>query len=264
MESYNPQDFKNLAISAAEQAGDVLMRHYGNVVTEFKEGGFDMVSIVTKADRESEDCIAGAIRKHFPAHGIYGEEGTDEKSGAEYIWYIDPLDGTSNFTRNIPLFGISIGLIKNGRPIVGVLHFPALKLLLSAEDGKGAFANGTKIKVSTRSLEQSLYYSGGKYKSDFLNQLQPDIASAVGLIKIIDASSYEFAQIAMGDAEIYFLKNVPYDVVAGICVVREAGGVVSDAEGNEWQLSSKEILATTPSLHPKILSLLRGRESTNS
>ncbi len=252
----NPQ-IKEVAITAAKKAGEILMHHYGNVAAEFKADGYDMVSLVTKADRESEDCIVALIREHFPEHGIYGEEGTNENTNAEYVWYIDPLDGTSNFIRNIPLFGISIGVIHNNESVCGILYFPSMDLLVEAETGKGAFANGTKISVSERPLTQALYYPGGKYKADYLNQAHPAIVKACGLVKIIDASSFVLAQIAMGNAEIYFCTNVPHDVVAGVCIVQEAGGTVTDGEGGKWQLSSKEILATPPTIHGEVVSLLK-------
>ncbi|MHB8652123.1 MAG: inositol monophosphatase family protein [Minisyncoccota bacterium] len=255
MELTNPQNLKPIAINAAKEAGKVLMSYFGNVVTELKDTTrYDVGSIVTKADRESEDVIVSIIRSHFPEHGVHGEEGANHNTDAEYVWYIDPLDGTSNFIRNIPLFGISIGVIFRGKPICGVLYFPALDLLVEAETGGGAFANGKKITVSKRPFTQALYYSGGKFKGT--SQLNTQIASECGLVKIIDASSYEFAQIAMGDAEIYFLANVPHDVIAGICIVREAGGVVTDGKGGEWQLGSEEILATTPTLRDEVISIL--------
>ncbi|MBP9771711.1 MAG: inositol monophosphatase [Candidatus Pacebacteria bacterium] len=258
MTTQNPT-VKEVAILATKKAGEILMHHYGSIAVEFKDDNFHVGSMVTKADRESEDCIVALIKKNFPEHGIYGEEGTNEKTDAEYVWYIDPLDGTSNFTRNIPLFGISIGVVHNGEPVCGILYFPAIDLLVEAEKGTGAFANGKKISVSQRPIEQGLYYSGGRYKSDHLNQLQPDIAKAVGLIKIIDASSYALAQIAMGDAEVYFLTNVPHDVVAGVCIVREAGGMVTDGEGGDWHLASEKILVAPPTMHGEIVLLLRGR-----
>ncbi|HEY9585305.1 MAG TPA: inositol monophosphatase [Candidatus Paceibacterota bacterium] len=254
----NPPDLRFTAITAAKEAGKILMHHFGNVATEFKGVGFNVGTIVTKADGESEDVIVSLIKSHFPAHGVYGEEGTDYQPDAEYVWYVDPLDGTSNFVRNIPLFGVSIGIVFKGQPICGVLYFPALDLLVEAEAGKGAFANGSKITVSERPLVQALYYSGGKFGGKYKGELQlnPAIADVCGFIKIVDASSYEFAQIAMGDAEIYSLVNIPHDVVAGICIVREAGGVVTDGKGGEWALASKEILATTPTLHDELVSIL--------
>src|SRR3989338_3197958 len=199
----NPENLKFVAITAAKGAGKILMSYFGNVAIEFKDTRFDVGSIVTKADRESEDIIVSIIKSHFPEHGIYGEEGTNHNPNAEYVWYIDPLDGTSNFVRNIPLFGVSIGIVHKDKPVCGVLYFPALNLLVEAEVRKGAFANGEKIHVSERPLAQALYYSGGKFGRKFkgIFQLNTAIANVCGLLKIIDASSYEFAQIAMGDAE---------------------------------------------------------------
>lgn len=249
-----PKNLKAVAITAAQEGGKVLMKYFGNVVTEFKDDRFDAGSIITKADRESEDKVVAIIKSEFPEHGIYGEEGTNYQLDADYVWYIDPLDGTSNFVRNIPLFGVSVGIVHKGQPVCGVLYFPALNLLVEAELGRGAFANGKKIAVSNRPLAQALYHAGGKYKGVFDQHM--GISTACGLIKIISASSWELAQIAMGDAEIYFLNNAPHDVVAGICIVREAGGVVTDGKGKEWKLDSEEILATTPTIVGEVVSIL--------
>ena len=248
-------EIKEVAVMAAKEAGQILLEYIGNVAIEFKQIEFSVVSIVTEADKQSENTIVSLIKKNFPDHGIYGEEGTSDNLSAEYVWYIDPLDGTSNFTRNIPLFGISIGVVRNGQPICGVLFFPMLNLLVEAESGKGALANGKRINVSKRPINQAFYYSGGKYKG--VVQTHHGLANACAMLKIIDASSYEFAQIAMGDAEVYFLKNVPHDVVAGVCIIREAGGVIMDGRGEDWSLSSEGILATTPTLQAEIISILK-------
>ena len=232
------------------------MRHYGKIKTEYKGKGeyVDASSVVTQAYLESEKKIVEILKDNFPKHNIFAEELIRENNGSEYTWYIDPLDGTSNFTRNIPLFGISIGLIKNNQSVLGVLYFPALKLLVHAEENKGAFANDKRIKVSDRELKKSLYYSGGYYKGKFY--LEKNIGDKVGLVKVIDSSSYEFAQIAMGDAEIYYLTNVPHDVAAGICIVKEAGGQVSDESGKSWKINSKDILVTNGKVHDEVLGLL--------
>ena len=245
---------RETAVFAATEAGKILLNHYGKVSVEFKDDAFSASSVVTIADRESENLIVDIIKNKFPNHGIYAEETHQENLDAEYVWYIDPLDGTSNFTRNIPLFGISIGVIKNGQPVCGVLYFPVLNLLVEAEEGMGTLVNGERSRVSSRPLNQALYYSAGKH--DGVVQIHDGITNACGMVKIIDSSSYEFAQIAMGDAEVYYFKNVPHDVVAGICIVNEAGGKVSDSQGNKWSLSSKDILVAPSSLHSELLSIL--------
>lgn len=249
-------NFKEVAILAAKSGGDILMNYYSsNMEVKLKSNSYDVVSLITEADTESEKKIIEILKQNFPDFGIYGEESLGSQMDADYIWYIDPLDGTSNFTRHIPLFGVSIGLVYKGQPIVGILYFPALNILLSAEEGKGAYVNEKQMKVSNRPLAQSLYYAGGKYKGE--QQLELSIAQQCGLVKTIDASSYEFAQIAMGDAEIYYLANVPHDVVAGVCIVREAGGMITDHEGNPWQLNSKMILASNGIVHQEVIECLK-------
>jgi myo-inositol-1(or 4)-monophosphatase len=242
------------AIKAAKEAGEILMKYYKNVEINYKGDGFGAANIVTKADIESEKKIVEIIKEKFPNHNIFSEEVIQENNGSEYTWYIDPLDGTSNFTRNIPLFGISIGIIKNNKSILGVLYFPVLDLLLKAEENKWAFANDKKIMVSDRKLKKSLYYAGGYYKGEL--QLKKTIADHVGLVKVIDASSYEFAQIAMGDAELYVLANVPHDVAAGVIIVKEAGGMVTDYNGLEWNLKSEWIIASNKIIHKEVISLM--------
>ena len=235
------------------------MRHYPNVSVRFKEEGFDVGSVVTDADMESERKIIDILSENFPEHAIYGEETGMRGEEGEYTWYIDPLDGTSNFTRHIPLWGISIGLVKNGEPVLGVLKFPALDILVFAEKGKGCSANGKTGQVSPRPIEKSLYYSGGKFGGKGM-QFKKTLAEKSGFVKIIDASSYELAQIAMGEAEIYYLANVPHDVVAGISIVRESGGMVTDGEGNPWRIDSRDILATNGVCHADALAALHERE----
>ncbi len=230
------------------------MKHYGKVQIKRKWDFFDAASIVTQADIQSEKKIVEILKKRFPSHNILSEEKIQENNWSEYTRHIDPLDGTSNFTRNIPLFGISIWLAKKNQSILGVLYFPILKLLVYAEKGKWAFANGKKISVSKRMLKESLYYSWGYYKWE--NQLRTNIAEQVGLVKIIDASSYEFAQIAMWNAELYILTSIPHDVVAWVIIVREAGGKVTDYEGKERNIQSEGIVASNKIIHNKVIKIL--------
>ncbi len=257
MISNTRQKLKNIAIKAAKEAGKILMKYYGKVKEEYKGKRFDVGTILTKADIESEKKILRILKKEFPDHNFYSEEEgwTKKVLNSEYTWYIDPLDGTSNFSKSIPLFGISIGLIKNNNPLLGVLFFPTLNLLVHAENEKGAFANGKKIHVSNRTIEKSLYYAGGRFKGKF--QIEESVAKKVCITKIIDASSFEFAQIAMGDAELYMLVSVMHDVAAGVIIVREAGGKVTDKKGKEWTLNSKYIIASNKKIHKEVVDILK-------
>ncbi|MEK7651779.1 MAG: inositol monophosphatase family protein [Patescibacteria group bacterium] len=248
-------NFLEIALQAAKEAGNILMTYYGNTEEKFKNSSYDIGSVVTEADLASEKKIVEILKAAFPDHGFHLEENGIDNESAEYIWYIDPLDGTSNFVRSIPLFGISIGLAQKGVPILGVLYFPALNLLVHATKDQGAFANNKKIEVSKRPLEKTLYYSGGKFNGKML--LNQALVNSVAMIKIIDSSSYEFAQIAMGNAEIYSLINIPHDVVAGVCIVREAGGKVTDGSGKPWAIHSDTILATNGIVHDQVLKLIQ-------
>lgn len=248
--------FIDVARTAAHSAGEILRDLYGSTTEEYKnENSFDVGSIVTEADLLSEQCIKTTIQIAFPEHSFYGEEGGAETKDSPYLWVVDPLDGTSNFSHNIPLFGISIALLKDGQPILGILYFPKLNLFVEAEKGKGAFANGKKISVSKKPIEKALYYAGGKFNGK--PQIITSLAERVGLVKIIDASSYELAAIAMGNAELYQLENVLHDVAAGVCIIREASGKITDNEGNEWTPDSKTIIVSNGVIHEEIIELLK-------
>jgi len=249
--------FIDTARVAAHAAGEILLDLYGNTTEEYKTEFFDVGSIVTQADLLSEKCIKQIVQIAFPEHSFYGEEGGAETKDSPYLWVVDPLDGTSNFSHNIPLFGISIALLKDGQPILGILYFPKLKLFVEAEAGKGATANGKKISVSQKPIEKSLYYAGGKFRGEMDMQRFPSLVSACGLVKIIDASSFELAAIAMGDAELYVLANILHDVAAGVCIVREAGGKVTDQAGNPWNPESKGIVISNGVIHDQVIELLK-------
>ncbi len=249
----------NIAVKAAKEAGKILMGYYGSgIQVKYKTKYFDSSSILTQVDLESEKKITGMLKKNFPDHNIFSEEQIHSDNNSDYTWYVDPLDGTYNFTRNIPIFGISIGLIKNTEPILGVLYFPALNLLVKAEKNKGAFANDRKIRVSNRKLEESLYYAGGYHNGKL--QIIKNVGNKVGSVKIFSASSYEFAQIAMGNAELYILHNVLHDVAAGIIIVKEAGGKVTDYDGSRWTSKSKGVVASNRIIHNEVIRLLKKRK----
>ena len=207
---------------------------------------------VTKADIESEQFLIKNLSKVLPEADFYAEESGVSGNG-EYRWVIDPLDGTSNFVRNIPLFGISIGLTHHGKPIMGVLNFPALGMLVYAERGKGAYADGKSIAVSDRSIQTSLFHASG---DEAWSRTRDILHEKCGLLKVLGSSSYEFAHIAMGDAELYIRENSPHDVVAGIAILEEAGGKITDERGNPWTLESSVVIASNGMIHDDVLGLL--------
>ena len=252
-----------MAIKAISDANIALTLHkLKGVETQYKDAHFDIGSIVTQADFESEKRIVGWIEKFFPGDSIYSEEkGWQKKKGAKYTWYIDPLDGTSNFVRDIPLYGISIGLESEGQAVLGVLGFPELNMMLLAKKGRGAyqwanpaFQEPIRISVSDRELEKSLYYGGGYYKGRF--GTIRNLAERTGMLKIDSSSAYDLAQIARGNAELYVLNSVPHDVVAGVCIVQEAGGKITDFQGNPWHIHSEGIVVSNGVIHDEVIGIL--------
>lgn len=245
----------NTAISITQQAGEILSHYYGKSKVIYKKGKDGRKDSVTQADIESERLISSLLKAKFPEHGIYGEEGTRDDNTADFVWYIDPIDGTTNFTRSIPLFGISLGLVYRKEPILGVLYFPELKLLVSGEKGKGVYANGSQIHVSERPLSESLYYISTAETRD--GWIFPTLKNVVGWVRSIDASSYEFASIAMGNSDLYTFSKSPHDMVAGAIIINEAGGRVTDEKGNNWNTDSNFIIASNGLVHNEVLKLIK-------
>jgi myo-inositol-1(or 4)-monophosphatase len=250
------------ALNAAQAGGEAIMELYGNIENvHLKDVAYDVGALVTDADRKSEEIITEFLAERFPYDSIYSEEGTEIVQNEKYLWAIDPLDGTSNFSRNIPLFGVSIGLIDRDADtsVLGVLHFPTLNITVYAEKGAGCYVvqNDTekRANVSSRPLSESLYWSAGRFDGEL--HINTKLAENVGLLKIMDVSSYELAQIAIGEAEIYELNNVLHDVSAGVCIVQEAGGMVTDQDGLPWSPSSSRIVATNGRVHQEVLQLLK-------
>jgi myo-inositol-1(or 4)-monophosphatase len=244
----------NTAISIVKQAGVILSSYYGAKEVRYKQGIDGRKSTITKADTESEELITKLIKEKFPTHGIYGEEGVRENIAKEYVWYIDPLDGTTNFSRSIPFFGISLGLAYKNKPILGVLLFPELNLLLEAEKEKGARANKNAIQVSNRQLSESLYYISAAEARD--GWTFSSLKNKVGWVRAMDVSSFEFASIAMGNSELYTFTKSPHDMVAGAIIIKEAGGRVSDENGNDWNTNSNYIIASNKIVHNEVLNII--------
>lgn len=242
----------DIARKAAQEAGEIILSFSGKTTVSYKTGHFDSV---TDADVASGRKIKEILTEAFPSFSYYGEEEGYDIKGSEFMWVVDSLDGTVNFIHNIPIFGISVALLRKGQPEVGILYFPKTGLLVEAESGTGAFANGRKIQVSRKTIEKSLYYQHGKFRGKI--DFNFSLIDTCGLVKMVDTSSFELAQIAMGDAELYVLENVLHDVAAGVCIVREAGGKVTDYKGNPWTPESEGIVVSNGVIHGKVIDLLK-------
>jgi myo-inositol-1(or 4)-monophosphatase len=256
MSYFDPSHF-SFATPAAEVAREAgaLLRHYyqKGVTAEFKGD----VDIVTEADRASEKLIGERLRSVFPHHGIYGEEGTRQKLEAEYRWYVDPLDGTTNFAHGFPYFCVSLGLEhrpagtaedEDGIIVAGVIYEPLRDELFLAERGKGAYLNGHRIHTSkTALLQESLLATGFPSHKRHENpnaHFYHELTLRSHGLRRAGAAAIDLAYTAAGRVDGYWEFNLnPWDTAAGALLVEEAGGEITRFDGSPFRLDSREILA---------------------
>ena len=235
------------------------------VETEYKGD----VDLVTVADRSSEALIRERLGAAFPEHGIYGEEGTRERMGGEFRWYVDPLDGTTNFAHGIPHFCVSLGLERRGPELkpeedgtlaAAVIYDPMRDELFAAERGRGAWLNGKPMHVSrTPELAESLVATGfpsrKRHESPNIHFYQEFTLRSHG-VRRAGSAALDLAYVACGRMDGFWeFKLNPWDTAAGILLVEEAGGRTSDFSGGRFRLDSREILASNGLIHGELLHL---------
>ena len=249
-------DFLDIAIEAVKEAEKIVMSYYGKEKTIQNKGEFDLV---TKADIESEKKIVSILQERYPEHGFIMEEQDDINENADYVWVIDPIDGTTSFSHNYPMFSISIALLKNKKPIIGVVSAPYLTELFYAEKGKGSFLNNRKINVSkTEDINKSLIATGFPYKHRKQNIVYlKRIAEKVQGMRRSGSAALDVCYVAAGRLDGYWeigLKKV--DTAAAQLILEEAGGKVTDINGNEIKDDYSKIVATNNIIHDNLLSIL--------
>ncbi len=250
----------NDIINIAKEAGELIREGFGkSFKIEFKTGENNLV---TEIDKASESLIVNFIKKNYPSHGILAEEGGSENSNAEYIWVIDPLDGTTNFAHSLPIFAVSIGVQKNGETIVGVVYDIMSDIIYTAGKKSGAFANEIKIKVSDREiLSQSMLVTGFPYdikdnpgKAFERFELLTKESRAM---RRLGSAAIDFCYVAKGVFDGFWEVHLhPWDICAGKLIVEEAGGMVSDFKGKPIDIFSKKILSTNGKIHNQIIKLM--------
>ncbi|HLO16721.1 MAG TPA: inositol monophosphatase family protein [Anaerolineales bacterium] len=241
------------------QAGAVLVKGYGNVRHIQQKG---VIDLVTEFDKHSEEIIISSIQQEFPDHAILAEESGHNNTISEYQWVIDPLDGTTNFAHGIPVFSVSIGLLKNDSPVLGVAYDPLRNEMFSAELGHGATLNNHPIHVSSQiNLRQAIMSTGFPYdvhtnpRNNFAQFVQFQLRTQA--VRHLGSAALDCAWTAMGRLEGYWEFGIkPWDIVAGALIVREAGGRVTTADGDENFLSDDSILVSNGLLHEQMLQVL--------
>jgi myo-inositol-1(or 4)-monophosphatase len=252
--------FANTALAAAKKGGEVLLKHYnGKLNVEYK-GEIDPV---TQADRGSQEAIIKVIKNAFSEHGVLAEEDEISELDNDYCWIIDPLDGTVNFLHGFPMFAISIGLKYKREIIMGVVYSPILNEIFIAEKGKGAWLNGKRIKASqikdniralgVTGFPYSLKENNNKTLKGFENVL-----FKVQGVRGLGSAALGLAYIACGRFEFFWEQGLKaWDIAAGILLVRESGGVVSDYYGKKDCLFENTMLAANNlKIHKEILKVV--------
>ncbi|MEZ6194286.1 MAG: inositol monophosphatase family protein [Planctomycetota bacterium] len=249
----------------ARAAGAVLMTHLGRLGrddVDFK-GRRDLLTI---ADRESEALIVAEIARRHPDHAILAEEasagGALRRPDAEWTWIVDPLDGTTNFVHQVPMFAVSIGVVRAGVPVAGCIFAPRLDELFLGVAGRGAFLNGVPIRCGGGStLEDDLLATGFAYRMDAATD--DNLAHFCRLVKKARAvrrcgsAALDLAYVAAGRFGGFWEFDLsPWDVAAGAALVRAAGGLVTDVAGGDDWLFGRSIAAAHSGLHPRLLDEL--------
>jgi len=245
------QNRKALLWTMSKEAGRLIKAFFGS---DFEVRNKGDVDLVTEADDGAESLLVSEIEKNFPHDGILTEEGRNRKGDCSYRWIIDPLDGTTNFAHSLPHFATSIALEKDGDLVAGVVFDPIKDEFFHAEKGSGAFLNGQPIRVGDReTLESCLCVSGFPYDRRkklplLLRRVGNALAHSHGFRRL-GAASLDLAYVACSRLDVYWEDTLhPWDVAAGVLLVREAGGSVAGYAGGPFDLLSGEILAANPKL----------------
>lgn len=239
----------------AREAGALLMSYFARRIGFEYKGDVDLV---TEADRTSEALITERIRSRWPRHDLIGEEGARVSTGSDYRWYVDPLDGTTNFAHGFPVFCVSIALEYRNERIAGVVFDPTREEMFTAEKGGGAWLNQRRIHVSkTTKLSESLLATGFPSHKRHKN---PNIFFYHHLtlrshgVRRAGSAALDLASVAAGRFDGFWEFNLnPWDTAAGVLLVEEAGGTVGDFHGGPFQLASREVAASNGLIHADML-----------
>jgi myo-inositol-1(or 4)-monophosphatase len=252
----------NIGIRAARRAGDIIVRSI-NRLDSIKIASKGRNDFVSEVDRAAEADIIETIRRSYPDHAILAEE-SGRSGDSEYVWIIDPLDGTTNFLHGFPVFAVSIGLAHRDRLEHAVVYDPMRQELFTASRGEGAQLDGRRIRVSgQRTLDSALIGTGFPFRGKessldvYMPMLKTIIASTAG-IRRPGAASLDLAYLAAGRLDGFWeLGLQPWDVAAGVLLIQEAGGHVSSLVGDDHFVERRELVAGNPRIQKALLDALR-------
>ncbi len=250
----------NDVINISREAGEIIREGFGkNFLVETKGS---LTNLVTEIDKLSEKTIIEFIRKKYPAHSILAEESGGQEFSSEYKWVIDPLDGTTNFAHGLPIFSVSIGVQKNDEILCGVVYDVMRDALYSSEKGSGSFCNGRKLSVSSNDdIRKSVVVTGFPYNiaenpdnafERFISFLKETRA-----VRRLGSAAIDMCYVAEGVFDGFWEVSLnPWDMAAGVLIVNEAGGKVTDFSGNKIDIYRKQLLASNGKVHSKMIKIL--------
>ena len=252
----------NVMIKACRKASKVLIRDFGEIeklqVSLKGPGDF-----VTMSDKKAEKIIIDELQKARPDYSILSEEIGEINNSSEFKWVIDPIDGTANFLHGIPHFAISIGLEKNKEIICGIIYDPIKDEMFAAEKGKGSYVNNQRMRVSARSkLDDCVVFTGGpkknaEHREESLEEYEK-FSSEVSLpIRKMGSAALDMAYVAAGRCDGFWQRGLNYwDLAAGIILVKEAGGFVTDFNGTDKFIENKTVISANPRISEAMIKLL--------
>ena len=251
----------NVMEKACKKASKLLIRDFGEIekLQVSKKGPGDFV---TNSDKRTEKIIINELSLARPDYSFLAEESGLSEKNTEFKWIIDPIDGTTNFLHGIPYFAISIGLEKNKEIICGMIFNPITNEMFYAEKGKGAYLNNTRIRVSSRkNIDECVLLTGGpilsyKNKEIFFKEYE-SVSRKVAATRKFGSSALDLAYLASGRCDGVWERNLNYwDIAAGIIIVKEAGGTVTDFKGGDKYIEDRNLLATNSKIDKDLIALL--------
>ena len=253
----------NVMVKACRKASKILIRDFGeieNLQVSVKGPG----DFVTASDKKVEKILIDELQKAKPNYSILSEEVGEIKNDESFRWIIDPIDGTSNFLHGIPHFAISIGLEHNSEIICGIIYDPIKDEMFTAEKGNGSYLNNQRIRVSSRSkLKNCIIFTGGPKHGSKDNELALEeykkfSSKTLVPIRKMGSASLDMAYVAAGRCDGFWQRNLNYwDIAAGIILIKEAGGFVTDFNGNDTYIEKKTILATNSRINKEMIEVLK-------
>jgi myo-inositol-1(or 4)-monophosphatase len=259
----------NVMLKAAQKAARALKRDFGEV-EHLQVSLKGPANFVSAADHRAEDILREELTKARPGYGFLGEEtGRHEGPDKTHTWIVDPLDGTLNFLHGVPHFAISIGLEREGEIVAGVVYNPITDELFTAERGKGAFLNDQRLRVAgRRNLADAVVACALPHPSRGDVALErtehAEVQSLVAGLRRFGTASLDLAWVAAGRFDAYWERKLhPWDIAAGIILVREAGGFVCDVDGGDKMLTTGDIVAGNDAMHRALLRTLKAAGRVN-